>query len=621
MAAGTAIAQPYPSRLGRFQVDQKKGCAPFTITLTNLLAGDCTPGKPCIMTYEGAVQQQNQFTHTYTTPGTYKLSVLYQSIGVDDITITVVANVQPNFEIYSCSGNNAEIKVVDNNYEQYIIDFDNDGTPEATLPFTNNISTPPHNYAPPGTYTASVRGRNTGSADNCTAKTQPFTSLASLPTATISTLTSIDATSLKLDFTTAPNVLYRLEIASNNSTSFQLLQLVYQLSTLTLTNLKLDENFYCFRLSAFDVCAGSATTFSNIVCSDKFSVTAQSEVNQLLFPTANLGAVAVFNIVRVDGSNSTSIPIHTTTYSDLAIVCKTQYCYRITTNYIDGSKSISLEKCVTAISTKIPTAVSDISSVVPASGAGVDLTWLQDPAFIPKSYTVQQSSSGDPYAFLSSTPTAKFTDVDYTTSGKLCYRVNYTDNCDNISAQSIAACPIRLNGTIDKKNAITLLWNSPKGWKNGVKNYTIEKYNLQGGLIATVTATDSTFVDDQTDLTNQLVRYIIKANPNDASPPISISNSIEFVKNANLYYPTAFTPNNDNLNDQFSVSGQYISRISLRVFDRWGALVYATDKNEAWNGTREGKAMPAGTYAWKVEITDLAGRTFTKEGIVALMLN
>ena len=61
-----AIGQPYTSRLGRFQVDQKKGCVPLTITLTNLLVGDCSPGKPCVMDFEGNnTQAQNTFTtHT-----------------------------------------------------------------------------------------------------------------------------------------------------------------------------------------------------------------------------------------------------------------------------------------------------------------------------------------------------------------------------------------------------------------------------------------------------------------------------------------------------------------------------------------------------------------------------
>ena len=68
-------------------------------------------------------------THTYATPGNYTLSVLYQSIGSDTKGITVKQSTQPNFEIWACAGNKASIKVTDNNYDQYVIDFTNDGIP------------------------------------------------------------------------------------------------------------------------------------------------------------------------------------------------------------------------------------------------------------------------------------------------------------------------------------------------------------------------------------------------------------------------------------------------------------------------------------------------------------
>ena len=123
-----SVAQPYISRLGRFQVDQVKGCAPLTVTITNAnlsTVGECTGTKPCLMNYEALGQLQNTFTYVYTTPGTFKLSVLYQSqvTGPDDITITVLPNIQPNFEIYTCSSNGVSVKVTDKNYDQYFIDF------------------------------------------------------------------------------------------------------------------------------------------------------------------------------------------------------------------------------------------------------------------------------------------------------------------------------------------------------------------------------------------------------------------------------------------------------------------------------------------------------------------
>ncbi len=97
------------SRLGRFVVDKTSGCAPLTVTIldANLVtSGECTLGKPCFMNAgSGGSQQTNQFTFNYTQAGTYTLSVNYQTIGADDITITVNAptiTLSPSSTI--CSG-------------------------------------------------------------------------------------------------------------------------------------------------------------------------------------------------------------------------------------------------------------------------------------------------------------------------------------------------------------------------------------------------------------------------------------------------------------------------------------------------------------------------------------
>jgi gliding motility-associated-like protein len=620
LAGSVALGQPYPSRLGRFQVDQKKGCAPFIVTLTNLLPGDCTPGKPCVMDWgDGTPQQQNIFTHTYSTSNTnaYPLKVIYQSIGQDDISIKADDNPQPNFEIYACAGAKATIRVIDSNYDQYVIDYNNDGTPESILPYSNNITAPPYTYAPPGTYTTSVRGRRLNSADNCTAKTQPFTTLAALPTPVMNKLTSVDAATVKLDFTTAVNVEYKMEIATNSATAFQLYQTLYGVNTLTIPNLKLDLNYYCFRLNAFDPCS-NGSTYSNVVCSPKFSATAQSDVNVLTTTTGATGTVLNYSILR-NGNNY--VTTGSSTFNDTDIVCKTDYCYQVIINYLGGAKSTSLPKCVTAFSGKVPTAINDISAVVGASGAA-DLSWTQDPLFTAPQYNIFRSSSGGLFDFVTTTATTKYTDPLYTTQGGYCYQVNYTDKCGNNSAKGTTACPVRLSGSLDKSNAASLVWSSYKGWQAGVKDYVLEKYNSQGTLIKSVTLSDTTYLDDVPDLANQLVRYIVRAEPNTGTLTASVSNVQEFTKNINLYYPTAFTPNNDNLNDGFIVSGQYIVKMSLKVFDRWGSLLFATDsKDVPWDGRREGKLMTPSVYIWKAEFTDLAGRSFTQEGTVALIQN
>ncbi|HZY38690.1 MAG TPA: gliding motility-associated C-terminal domain-containing protein [Mucilaginibacter sp.] len=62
----------------------------------------------------------------------------------------------------------------------------------------------------------------------------------------------------------------------------------------------------------------------------------------------------------------------------------------------------------------------------------------------------------------------------------------------------------------------------------------------------------------------------------------------------------AFTPNNDGINDYFSltVSG-YGKFSSLRIFDRYGHQVFQTlSEDGRWDGKYNGDPLPPGTYYW-----------------------
>ncbi len=620
----TTLAQsPYKSRLGRFQVDQKKGCAPFTVTImdTNLITiGDCTSGKPCEMKFEGNSQQQNVFTHTYTTPGTFTLSVLYQSIGSDDITITVDQNAPPNFDIYSCANSKAQVKVNDNSYDQYLIDFTNDGTPEYILPFSNSILAGPHTYTSTGTKTIIVRGRDLNSADNCLTKTQTFTALNSLPPTTINTLTAVDASNIKLDFSTQANIQYRSEIGVNSGNSFQLYQTVFGVNTLAVPNLKVDDNFYCFRLSSYDPCANT-NVYSNTICSQNFDLAIKSAVNTLNWTTSTTG-ISSMTYTRKK-NNVTDLTLTRPGASPLSIddtdaICKTDYCYSLTSNYSNGSKSISLPKCGMAFNTNTPPAINNVSSIV--NDPGVELTWVLDPKIIPTGFKVSRSILSGPSVLLNETPDKKFNDPAYETSFGFCYAINYSDNCGNVSAAGILVCPLRLYGSLDNKNITYLNWSRYQGWNKGVKTYTVEKYGLGNVLIKKFdVGSDTLFVDDQPDPKNQFVSYKIAASAVEAGLTTSISNSLSFVKETHLISPTAFTPNGDKLNDTFTVTGDFIVKIELSIFDRWGALIFSTQKNEPWDGKRNGVTLTEGAYIWKADMVNLAGQSFNQSGTVMLI--
>ncbi len=70
-----------------------------------------------------------------------------------------------------------------------------------------------------------------------------------------------------------------------------------------------------------------------------------------------------------------------------------------------------------------------------------------------------------------------------------------------------------------------------------------------------------------------------------------------------IYTPDLFTPNADGLNDVFQpfACGD-ITLTSLSVFNRWGELIFHTDKAPfQWDGFYQGAASPAGVYAWQID--------------------
>lgn len=72
--------------------------------------------------------------------------------------------------------------------------------------------------------------------------------------------------------------------------------------------------------------------------------------------------------------------------------------------------------------------------------------------------------------------------------------------------------------------------------------------------------------------------------------------------------PNVFTPNNDNLNEQFLISlNPTLEASSLRIFSRWGKEVYLEESSlPSWNGKgNSGNEMSPGTYYWILNYTEL----------------
>lgn len=89
-----------------------------------------------------------------------------------------------------------------------------------------------------------------------------------------------------------------------------------------------------------------------------------------------------------------------------------------------------------------------------------------------------------------------------------------------------------------------------------------------------------------------------------------------------LYIPNAFSPNGDGRNDLFFVYGDYISHINIRVFDRWGEIVFKTnDATKGWDGTYKGKIMDPAVFVYQISATFTTNidKVYFYEGSVTLI--
>ncbi len=76
-----------------------------------------------------------------------------------------------------------------------------------------------------------------------------------------------------------------------------------------------------------------------------------------------------------------------------------------------------------------------------------------------------------------------------------------------------------------------------------------------------------------------------------------------------VFFPTAFSPNGDDLNDTYEIFGQDIIAFEMVVYSRWGEIVYVSyDYREQWDGTRNGMKCPDGTYITDIKYKELPAR-------------
>ncbi|RYM36003.1 T9SS type B sorting domain-containing protein [Brumimicrobium glaciale] len=90
----------------------------------------------------------------------------------------------------------------------------------------------------------------------------------------------------------------------------------------------------------------------------------------------------------------------------------------------------------------------------------------------------------------------------------------------------------------------------------------------------------------------------------------------------NLEIPNIFTPNSDGDNDFFKLTlNENIKSLEVVILNRWGNVVFESNKVDfEWNGqvNNSGTDCSDGTYFYKINLTDLSGKTINEHGFVQI---
>jgi gliding motility-associated-like protein len=143
------------------------------------------------------------------------------------------------------------------------------------------------------------------------------------------------------------------------------------------------------------------------------------------------------------------------------------------------------------------------------------------------------------------------------------------------------------------------------------------------------------------DATNNNASYLWSDNSTEKNNKISYSgeysisvtgsNGCETSKDFNIidkecgnnivYLPTAFSPNNDGINDQLHVRGKNITELELNIFNRFGELVFKTnDISIGWDGFYQGEKLNSEVYITNLNVTFFDGEKKHFYGNITLVL-
>lgn len=627
-------ANPQGAEVGGFALNKTRICVGGAVTIVNGSVPTNLANVGYVSQYSGKGIPANFEigpSFTYTKPGSYTILQVgsrNNSRALFCQTVTVLPLDPISITVKSCSGR--KVTVVPDvstlgQYDRYVISWNDGNIQEVSR--AEMEANPEHTYTDNGsdTRTVTVEGIYGTSADPIckTPFTQDIKLLPAVTQPAITALKTLSDNSISITYQAGTGAVVQLHRKVNGVYTDTGLKE----STPGTFSVQTDaKQVQCFQVVAQDVCSSSGIR-SDEVCSLVLDVKAGNKQNTLNWQpyAATGGRFQSYRITR-NGTpiGGTITNQSTATYTDdNNIVCGTQYCYSLAATVagsIAQTEITSASACVTGVNGDVPDNLNDVVVTVENNRPKLVVTFPNSASGTLSSYTLaigrSDGSAGSFAPVGTALNTNTFIDNNANASaGSYCYQITYQGVCGLTLPPTKPVCTVFLGS--ETKNSVGWTPASPFT-PDPVATYTLVVTDSLSGTTQRIQLGTSTRYDiNSNDPNMPTFTYQIIAS---SGSKTSYSNFVTLYRDAKIWAPDAFTPNGDQMNDEFLPRGIVNDRFLMNIYSRWGEVVYSTtDKTKGWNGLINGVPASVGQYMYRIEIEDPGGQKTVRTGAVLLL--
>ncbi len=240
-----------------------------------------------------------------------------------------------------------------------------------------------------------------------------------------------------------------------------------------------------------------------------------------------------------------------------------------------------------------------------------------------KEYMVYRANADGPFSVVTVQQSPLFTDSTADASRRVyTYTVTESDSCGNLSGPGNIARTILLKAKARPDNISVIEWTPYEQWSGGVLTYIIEEMrdSLFGTLVSlgggTYNYTDEAFYREG----QPQKCYRIRADENGGNSRRSYSNVVCVPYLPVIWVPNAFSPNDDGHNDSLLITGIGIRDYELKIYDRWGSLVYTgSSLAQPWDGKMNGRPIAESIYLYRITARGSTGEPVYVSGTITVL--